>query len=420
MARVFITGIGVVSPVGNSAAQFWSALLEGRSGIARLEKLDLTDLPITIGGEVRQLNEEEANVNDKVTARKMDRASLYAVLATKEALNDASLATADLGDRYGAVIGAGLSGLETLQQQTENLLNRGPRRVSPFTIPTLMPNASPANVSLAFGITGPCYNVASACSSSGHAIIDAYQILQRGEADVVVSGGTEACMTRLAISAFANMKAMTKNYNDDPQKASRPFDAKRDGFVMSEGACTLILETEEHCRARGGRPYVELLGYGSTMDSHHIVQPDPSARGAIRAIRQALQMAQWEPSDIAEKLYVNAHGTSTHFNDLMETNALKAVFDGQASKLQVSSTKSMTGHMIGAACATELAACCLALTKGVLPPTINYENPDPKCNLDYIPNQARQADVQYALNNSFGFGGHNVCLVLTKLAGEGR
>ncbi|QDU61638.1 3-oxoacyl-[acyl-carrier-protein] synthase 2 [Planctomycetes bacterium Pan216] len=414
MRRVFITGVGVVSPIGNNLQEYWNSILEVRSGIQTLETVDLTDLPITIGGEIRGLDFAESEINDKVSVKKMDRASIFSVIAAKEAIKHAGLGPELLGERCGVIIGAGLSGLATLQAQTENLLQRGPRRVSPFTIPTLMPNAAPANVSLAFGITGPAYNVASACASSGHAIIDAYEELQRGRVDVLITGGTESPMTRLAISAFANMKAMTKKYNDNPTQASRPFDLGRDGFVMSEGAAILVAETEEHARARGAKPLAEIVGHGSTMDAFHLVQPDPSAQGAIRAVQQALDMAKWEPEAIAGETYVNAHGTSTKFNDLAETNALKSVFGDSAKKLQVSSTKSMTGHMIGAACAIETVACVLAMQEGILPATANYQTPDPECDLDYIPNEPRKADVRYCINNSFGFGGHNVSLALAR------
>lgn len=410
MNRVFISGIGVVSPVGNNIGDFWTAVKAGRSGIRRLEKIDLTDLPITIGGEVRGLDRTKADVSDKVASRKMDDASIFAVIAAGEALADAGLKKEDLGERCGVILGSGLAGLETLQEQTENLLRRGPRGVSPFTIPLLMPNAPPANVSLAYDIMGPGYNISSACSSSGHATIDAFEALRHGQLDVVVGGGTESALTRLSISAFSNMKAMTKKFNDNPEKASRPFDAGRDGFVMSEGAAILILETEEHLKKRGGKAYIEMVGYGSTLDAHHLVQPDPSAQGAIRAIRAALKMAKFIPEEIAAETYVNAHGTSTKYNDLAETIALKDVFGASAKKLQVSSTKGSTGHLIGAACATESAVCSLALRNQILPPTANYETPDPECDLDYIPNVPRSAKVRFALNNSFGFGGHNVCL----------
>jgi 3-oxoacyl-[acyl-carrier-protein] synthase II len=414
MHRVFITGVGVVSPVGNDKKTFWRSLLEGKSGVRTLKYTDCTDLPITIGGEVEGVDPTLAEVNDKVAARRMDRASLFSVITAREALTDAGLPISDLGDRCAVVVGAGLSGIYTLQIQTENLLSKGPRGVSPLTIPTLMPNASPANISLAFGITGTAYEVASACSSSGHAMIDAFELLRRGEADVVVAGGTESAMTRLGISAFANMKAMTKKYNDRPTEASRPFDADRDGFIMSEGAAMLVFETEESLRRRGGKAYAEMLGYGSAMDAYNLVQPDPSAKGAIRAIQKAVDMAGWKPADVAGRTYVNAHGTSTKFNDAAETKALKEVFGSSAAKLQVSSTKSMTGHLIGAACAVEMAACVLALKEGILPPTINYQTPDPECDLDYIPNKARKSDVEFAVNNSFGFGGHNVSLTIRR------
>lgn len=414
MRRVFITGQGVVSPVGNNKSDFWEGLLAGRSGVRRLECIDVSDLPVTIGGEVVGLDLNLANINDKVSARKMDRASIFAVISASEALRDAGLDPDSLGERTAVVIGAGLSGMATLQEQTENLLNRGPRSVSPFTIPILMPNAAPANVSLAFNITGPAYTVASACSSSGHAFIDAFEMIRRGEVDVVLVGGSESSLTRLGISAFSNMRAMTKKYNDEPTKASRPFDADRDGFVMSEGAAVLVFESEEHLQKRSGRPLAEMVAYGSTMDAHHLVQPDPSAQGAIRAIRQAVFRAGWEPTLIADRTYVSAHGTSTKFNDLAETLALKDVFGESAKKLQISSTKSCTGHLIGAACAVEMVACVQAIETNKLPPTINLDTPDPECDLDYIPNVARDATVDYVLNNSFGFGGHNVCIAVQR------
>jgi 3-oxoacyl-[acyl-carrier-protein] synthase II len=370
---------------------------------------------VTIGGEVRGLDPKLASVNENVNHRRIDKAPLFAIVAAGEAIRDAKLEPADLGPKAAVIIGSGLAGLQTLQEQTEILLNKGPDRVSPFTIPMLMPNAAVANVSLGYGISGTAYNVASACSSAGHAMIDAFEVLQRGEVDVVVTGGTESTLTRLAISAFANMRAMTRKYNDAPEKASRPFDTERDGFVMSEGACILIFETEENLRRRGGKPYLEMVGYGASMDCHHIVQPDVTAVGAIRAIRAAMKMADWEPTAVANQIYINAHGTSTKFNDLMETNALKEIFGADAKKLRISSTKGTTGHLIGAAAGVETAACILALRDGILPPTINYETPDPECDLDYVPNEFRKADVKFALNNTFGFGGHNVCLAFSRV-----
>lgn len=414
MTPIHITGLGVVSPVGNSADVFWNAIVEGRSGVRRLENLDLTDMAITIGGQVRDLEASLADVNDKVESRRMDRATIFAVIAAGQAIAHAGLAADQLGERAAVVIGAGLSGILTLQNQTENLLRRGPRGVSPLTIPLLMPNAASANVSLAYGIKGPAYTVNSACSSSGHALIDGVEMLRRGEVDIVIAGGVEAAMTRLGISAFANMKAMTRAYNDAPEKASRPFEKDRDGFIMSEGGAILVLESERHLERRGGTSLAKIIGYGSTMDSHHLVAPDPEGRGATRAIAQALSMAELKPDLVAGALYVNAHGTSTHLNDLAETIALKKVFGQAAKQLKISSTKSVTGHMIGAACAVETAACVFAMRHSLIPPTINYDTPDPECDLDYTPNVARPASVDYCLNNSFGFGGHNVSLVLSK------
>lgn len=416
MSRVFITGIGLVTPLGCDRDTTWNRLIQGHSGIRRLTRIEVEDLPVQIGGEVLDLKLDEEALGEKVSPRKMDRATQFVVAAALEALQDARLPTHDLGERTAVIVGAGLSGLETLQHQTERLLAKGPRSVSPFTIPLLMPNAGPANISLVCGATGPVYTVSSACASSGHALIDAYLAVQRGEVEVAIAGGTDACLTRLAIAAFANMKAMTSKFNDQPEKGSRPFDADRSGFVMSEGSGVLILESEQNLQRRGVEPYAELVGYGSTADSFHLVQPDPQAIGVVRAIQQALQRAGWKPQEIAAETYVNAHGTSTPYNDAAETLALKKCFGEAASELKVSSTKSMTGHMIGAAAAVEMAVCALALKHQVIPPTINYETPDPECDLDYVPNEARHCDIRFALNNSFGFGGHNVCLALKRVA----
>ncbi|RMG37159.1 MAG: beta-ketoacyl-[acyl-carrier-protein] synthase II [Planctomycetota bacterium] len=415
MSRVFITGIGLVTPVGCGRDTTWRGLLEGRSGIRRLTRVEVDDLPVQIGGEVLDLQLDAELLGEKVSPRKMDRSTQFVVAAALEALQDAGLPIRDLGERVGVIVGAGLSGLETLQHQTERLLARGPRSVSPFTIPLLMPNAGPANVSLVCGATGPVYTVSSACASSGHAMIDAFLAVQRGEVDVAIAGGTDACLTRLAIAAFANMKAMTREYNDRPEKGSRPFDAHRSGFVMSEGAGVAIFESQQSMQRRGATPYAEIVGYGSTADSFHLVQPDPQAIGVTRAIQQALDRAGLRAEDIAAETYVNAHGTSTPYNDAAETLALKKCFGAAAPQLKVSSTKSMTGHMIGAAAAVELAVCALALKHQVIPPTINYETPDPECDLDYVPNEARHCSIRFALNNSFGFGGHNVCLALRRV-----
>ncbi|MFN8710405.1 MAG: beta-ketoacyl-[acyl-carrier-protein] synthase family protein [Planctomyces sp.] len=415
MQRIFITGIGVVSCLGNDRRSFWRKLTAGECGIDQLTEHDTKDMEVTIGGEVRNLNADRINVNDLVSTRKMDRASQFAVHAAHEALEDAGLPTVGVGENAAVIIGAGLAGLETYEFQMERLLTKGPSRVSPFTIPMLMPNAPPGNISLAFGVQGTCYTTSSACSSSGHAMIDAMEYLRRGDADFVITGGTEASLTRLGISSFVNMKAMCKTMNDRPKESMRPFDSDRSGFIMAEGASVLIFETEEHLRRRGGRAWAEVLSGRSTTDAYHLVQPDPEGRQAVKAIRAAMKHAGLTPEQMADLTYVNAHGTSTQYNDSMETVALKAVFGDLADRLPVSSTKSMLGHMIGAACAIEMSACAMALTSGVLPPTINYRTPDPDCDLNYIPNTAIQKDVRYAINNSFGFGGHNVSLIIARV-----
>ncbi|MCR9201184.1 MAG: beta-ketoacyl-ACP synthase II [Planctomycetaceae bacterium] len=419
MERVFVSGLGFATCLGNDRETFWSNLTSGVCGIDTLQVHDTTDLAVNIGGEIREVDTSRINVNDLVAAKKMDRASQFAVLAAHEALEDAGLPTSDLGDRVAVIMGAGLAGLETYEFQMERLLTKGPSRVSPFTIPMLMPNAPPGNISLAFGANGTAYTTSSACSSSGHAMIDAVEYLRRGEADVVITGGTEASLTRLGIASFSNMKAMCRNRNEDPQGSMRPFDSDRSGFIMAEGASVLIFETEENLKKRGGTAWAEVVSGSSTSDSYHLVQPDPEGRKAVVAISNALKAAELNPADIADQTYVSAHGTSTKFNDSMETVALKKVFGDDASKLQISSIKSMLGHMIGAACAVEMSTCCMGLAHGLLPPTINYETPDPDCDLNYIPNTAMEKDVRYAVNNSFGFGGHNVSLVVRKVEEDG-
>ncbi len=415
MQRVFISGIGVVSCLGNDRRTFWKNINSAKCGIDTLKVHDITDMEVTIGGEIVELDLANVNLNDRVSARKMDRASQFAVHAAKEALVDAGLPLEDIGENAAVILGAGLSGLETYETQHEKLLTRGPSRVSPFTIPMLMPNAPPGNVSLAFGVQGTAYTTSSACSSSGHAMIDAFEYLRRGDADFVITGGTEASLTRLGLSSFVNMRAMNKSMNDRPQESMRPFDADRGGFIMSEGASMLIFETEEHLRKRGGRAWAEVLSGRSTSDSFHLTQPDPDGKKAIRAIQLALDKAGLDPQKIASETYVSAHGTSTQYNDAMETVALRSVFGSDADQLHISSIKSMLGHMIGAACAIEMSACALALTSGTLPPTINYTTPDPGCDLNYIPNAAIQRECRYAINNSFGFGGHNVSLVIGRV-----
>lgn len=418
MERVFVSGLGLATCLGNDRETFWKNITNGACGIDTLQIHDTTDLDVNIGGEIRDIDKSRINVNELVNTKKMDRASQFAVLAAHEALEDAGLPTTNLGENVAVIIGAGLAGLETYEFQMERLLTKGPSRVSPFTIPMLMPNAPPGNISLAFGIHGTAYTTSSACSSSGHAMIDAMEYLRRGEADVVVTGGTEASLTRLGIASFSNMKAMCRNRNDAPKSSMRPFDSDRSGFIMSEGASVLIFETESHLRKRGGKAWAEVLSGSSTSDSYHLVQPDPEGRKAVTAITKAIAAAGLNPADIADQTYVSAHGTSTKFNDSMETVALKKIFGDDAYKLQVSSIKSMLGHMIGAACAVEMSTCCMSLATGILAPTINYETPDPDCDLNYVPNKAIEKNVKYAINNSFGFGGHNVSLVAKKVEDE--
>ncbi|MCA9044307.1 MAG: beta-ketoacyl-[acyl-carrier-protein] synthase II [Planctomycetaceae bacterium] len=411
MHDVVITGMGVVSSLAMGAEEFGRAILAGKSGLRPLTRICTEDLPCKIGGEIPDdwIGNEQYGPN---VARQMDRASRYAVHASREALLTAGLPIENLGRRIGIVIGAGLSGLDTLQTQTERLLTKGAGMVSPFTIPTLMPNAAPANVSLAFGVTGPCYTVSSACASSGHALIDAVELIRRGACDIVITGGTESSLTRLGMAAFAKMRALSSNSNDNPAQAVRPFDLNREGLVMSEGAGIVVLESAEHAQSRNASVQARVLGYGMTTDASNIVRPDATGVEPARAMQEALASAGLSVNDVASQMYVNAHGTGTSLNDATETRALKLAFGEHASRLQVSSTKSMTGHLIGAACGLETVACLIALQQQMLPPTINYETPDPECDLDYIPNVARAASVEFALNNSFGFGGHNVSLLL--------
>lgn len=401
----------MVSSLAMGAENFGRAILSGECGLRPLTRICTEDLPCKIGGEIPDdwIGNEQYGPN---VARQMDRASRYAVHASREALLDAGFPIEDLGRRVGIVIGAGLSGLDTLQIQTERLLTKGASMVSPFTIPTLMPNAAPANVSLAFGVTGPCYTVSSACASSGHALIDAVELIRRGACDVVVAGGTESSLTRLGMAAFAKMRALSSNSNDNPAQAVRPFDLNRQGLVMSEGAGIVVLESAQHAQSRNASVRARVLGYGMTTDASNIVRPDATGVEPARAMQEALASAGLNVGEAANRMYVNAHGTGTSLNDATETRALKLAFGEHAANLQVSSTKSMTGHLIGAACGLETVACLIALQQQTLPPTINYETPDPECDLDYIPNVARAASVEFALNNSFGFGGHNVSLLL--------
>jgi 3-oxoacyl-[acyl-carrier-protein] synthase II len=407
--RVVLTGLGALTPIGNTAEELWTGLTEGRSGIGPITKFDATGYDTRIAGEIK--NFDPLAFIDKKEARRLDPYLQYAIASSVMAVGDAGLDPARVdGERFGVMIGSGIGGITTLLEGEKVRETKGPDRVSPFVIPMLIINMASGLVSMRFGAKGPNSSVVTACATGNHAIGDAFRIIQRDDADVMIAGGAEAIIVPLTIAGFCAMKAMSTR-NDDPQKASRPFDAGRDGFVCGEGAGIVVLESLEHARRRDARIYAEIIGYGMTGDAHHMTAPDPEGDGAARAMARALKDARLTPSDVG---YVNAHGTSTPYNDRFETVAIKRVFGDHARKLAVSSTKSMTGHLLGAAGGVEAIATALALHHGLLPPTINYETPDPDCDLDYVPNQARKQDVDVALSNAFGFGGTNATLVFRK------
>ncbi len=405
--RVVFTGLGAVTPLGKDVASTWEALVSGRSGIDRIRRFDPSPYETQIAGEVKDFDPLVAM--DRKDARRTDRFTQLATAAAAQALADGKVDTAQANDRIGVAIATGVGGLETLIEQVLIMEKRGPSRLSPFLVPMLMANAASAQISMQFGLRGPNVTHVSACASSAHALGESAEMIRRGMAETMVAGGSEAAVIPLAIGAFSTMHAMSRR-NDDPQRASRPFDKDRDGFVLSEGAAVVILEEREHALARGARIYAELIGYGATADAYHITSPSPEGEGNARAMRMALKEAELEPSAIE---YINAHGTSTQPNDREETAAIKQVFGDHARKLMISSTKSMTGHLLGAAGALEAIACVLAIRSGCIPPTINYTTPDPALDLDYVPNQARPARITTALSNSMGFGGHNASLILT-------
>jgi 3-oxoacyl-[acyl-carrier-protein] synthase II len=401
--KVVITGIGPVTPVGIGVTPFWDGITGGRNGVRTITAFDVSGLPVTVAGEIPDFKPDD--FLDLKEARRTDPFTQYAIAAAWLAWDDAGEPEVR-SDRGGAVFGTGIGGIQTLLNQHSVLLERGPGRVSPFMVPMLMANAAAGHIAMRFGLTGPNFCTVSACASSNHAIGEAMRLVRDGYLDLCIAGGSEAATVPLTVSAFSQMTALTKN--PDPESASRPFDAERDGFVLSEGGAALILESEEHARARGAKIYCEVAGYGASDDAHHITAPDPKGSGATLAMRWALQDAGEEPSAVD---YVNAHGTSTGLNDASETLAIKAALgEDKAHSVAVSSTKSMTGHMLGAAGAVEGAICALAIRDGVVPPTIHYANPDPECDLDYTPNQARRMAVRFALSNSFGFGGQNACV----------
>ncbi|HEV8400615.1 MAG TPA: beta-ketoacyl-ACP synthase II [Gemmatimonadales bacterium] len=411
--RVAITGLGVVSPLGNDATTTWEGLVAGKSGAGPITKFDPAKLRVRFACEVKGF--DPLQYIEKKEARRYDLFAQFSMGASVQAVSDSCIEkTGGTLDprRVGVIIGTGTGGIATFEENMRAYVEKGPDRVSPFFVPMFMANVASALVSMRYGFQGPNYATVSACASSGHAVGDAYRLIRSGEADVMVAGGSEAAITPLAIASFANMKALSER-NDDPQTASRPFDKDRDGFVMGDGAATVILEEWERAKTRGARIYAELVGYGATADAHHITAPAPDGSGAQQAMRLAMKDGGIRPTDVG---YVNAHGTSTPYGDAAETAAVKAVFGDQARKLVFGSTKSMTGHLLGAAGALELAVCTLALHHGVIPPTINQFNVDPACDLDSAPNKAVRRQVEVALSNSFGFGGHNVTLAVRRVA----
>ena len=407
--RVVVTGLGAITPIGNTTDEFWEALRHGKSGIGPITKFDTTGYPTRIAGEVRGF--DPLKFVDKKEARRLDPFVQYAIASSVMAVEDSGLDLSKVdGTRFGVLVGSGIGGISTLLETHKVLLNKGPDRVSPFFIPMLIINMASGLISMRFGAKGPNSSVVTACATGNHAIGDATKIIQRGDADVMIAGGAEAIIIPLCIAGFCQMKAMSTR-NDEPAKASRPFDAARDGFVCGEGGGLLILESLEHALRRGARIYAELIGYGMTSDAHHMTAPDPEGDGAARAMAAALRDAGISAPAVD---YINAHGTSTPYNDKFETLAIKRVFGEHARKLAVSSTKSMTGHLLGAAGGVEAIATAFAIHHGILPPTINYETPDADCDLDYVPNQARKQGVEVALSNAFGFGGTNATLAFRK------
>lgn len=409
MKRVVITGLGAITPIGIGKENFWNSLLEGKSGIGYITKFDAENHDAKIAAEVKDFN--PTDFLDKKEAKRMDRMAQFAVVGAKLALEDGEINLDSLNrDRIGAIIGSGIGGIDTLENEVIKYTEKGPSRVSPLFIPMMIANMAAGQVSMNFGLKGASMTITTACASATHAIGESFRMIKYGTHDMVVTGGTEASITPVAVAGFCSMKALSTN-NDDPSKACRPFDKNRDGFIMGEGSGILVLEELEHALKRGAKIYAEVVGYGATSDAFHITQPDPEARGASNAMRIALEEGNVNPEDIG---YINAHGTSTYFNDKLETLAIKTVFKEHAYKINISSTKSMTGHLLGAAGGIEAIATAMALKEGKVPPTINYETPDEECDLNYTPNKFVERDITYAMSNSLGFGGHNGSILLKK------
>lgn len=408
--RVVITGIGAISPLGSSVQQLWEGWLQGRSGIRRITQFDPSDLPCQIAGEIPDFDPDQ--YLDRKEGRRIPRSGQIALAAAIQAVQDAGLPeTMPDGERAGVVFGTAIGGADKIDEGIQVLRTQGMGRVNPFILPSGIPNLSAFLIAKQFQCLGPNSTICTACATGTQAIGEAAELIRRGSSDIVITGGTEALIKDFTIAGFCSMRALPVNYNDQPEKASRPFDARREGFIFSEGAAALVLESLEHAVQRGARIYAEVAGHSSSADAYHIAALDPEALGPARAMRWALQDAGLQPTQVQ---YINAHGTSTPLNDSTETRAIKLVFGEHAYRLAVSSTKSMIGHAMGASGALEALACALAIYHGWVPPTINYETPDPECDLDYVPNQARQMQVEVALSNSFGLGGQNACLVLKR------
>ncbi|MDD2366223.1 MAG: beta-ketoacyl-ACP synthase II [Desulfuromonadaceae bacterium] len=410
MRRVVITGVGAVSPLGCGNSKNWEAITAGKSGIGLITRFDASDMPVKIAGEVNDFNAEE--YIDKKEVKKMDLFIQYALAAAHFAMEDSGLVINDENaERVGVQVGAGLGGLPTIEKYHTILSESGPKKISPFFIPMLIINLAPGHISIKYGAKGPNISSVSACASSTHSIGDAYHIIKRGDADAMIAGGTESVVTPLGIGGFAAMKALSDR-NDDPVTASRPFDKGRDGFVMGEGAGIVILEEYESAKARGAKIYAEVVGFGMSGDAYHLTAPAPGGEGGARSMKMALRNANVNPEQVN---YINAHGTSTPVGDMYESMAIKSVFGQYAKSVMVSSTKSMTGHLLGAAGAIEAVYTLMAMEKSVVPPTINYTEPDPECDLDYVPNTARDARIEYAMSNNFGFGGTNATVLFKKI-----
>ncbi|MBO5678371.1 MAG: beta-ketoacyl-ACP synthase II [Bacteroidaceae bacterium] len=410
--RVVITGLGTISPVGNTVADFWNSLIEGKSGLNFIQGYDDVDLPVRIVAQVKDFD-PAANGLERADVRKMDLYCQYAVAAANQAVADSGLVSGENiePDRFGVYVGSGIGGISTFVRETEKLLNEGPRRISPLFIPTMIANIAAGNIAIRHNAQGPCLPVVTACATGTHSAGEAYRAIKNGQADAIITGGSEAAVHPLAIGGFANSKALTNA--ETLEEACTPFDARRSGFTMAEGAGILVFEEYEHAVKRGATIYAEVAGYGNSCDAHHYTAPRPDGIPASKAIRMALEEAGYTADDT---LYINAHGTSTPLNDKTETNAIKlAIGEDNARKALISSTKSMTGHMLGAAGGIELIATALAVKHGIVPPTINYKEADPECDLNYVPNKAIKADVTMAASNSLGFGGHNACVVLKKI-----